>query len=144
MRTLISVALVTLLTVGIALAGEYQRESAAFEAAFAAKDYGKAAGIATTNVGKGNALNAQAYKLLVSGDMDGAKKLLLESIAADPEQFWAHNNLGVILLAEGDCSAAMKEFQLSVDANSKASDERAGARVDKAKANIAIAEKDCM
>lgn len=144
MRKLILVVVVGLLIVGTVLAGEYQKESAAFEAAFKAGDYVKAAAVATTNVGKGNALNAQAYKLIGSDDLDGAKKLLLESIAADPDQYWAHNNLGVVLLAEGDCAAAVKEFQLSVDVNSKASDEGANARVDKAKANIATAEKDCM
>ena len=143
MRKITLVVVVIFLFVGAVLAGEYQKESAAFEKAFAAGDYAKAVTLAKTGVGKGNALNMQGYTLYLAGNFKAAKAIYLQAIAADSKQYWAHNSLGAILLSEGDCAGAIREFELSGAASMNAPDDGAEARVTKAQQNIETAKRYC-
>ncbi len=135
--------IVSLLVLGIlclpVLAGEHQAESMEYERAFAAGQYPAAYELAETGVGQGNALNAIGLGLYEDSDFAGAKSYLVRAIVADPEQFWAHNTLGAILLYEGDVAGAIVEFEKHVAANLKASDSGAAARVEKGRANIRTA-----
>jgi Flp pilus assembly protein TadD len=134
-------AMVLPLIVGMVMAGEYQAESKAYEQAFSADKFDLAATLATTGVGKGNALNAAGLDLLMAGDTAAATAKFQEAITADPENYWAHNNLGVCLVKTGDFQGAIAEFKLSVEVNSKATDPGAAARVKKATENIEAAQK---
>jgi len=138
MTLMVLVMAIALLAMPV-FAGEYQPESKAYEEAFAAGKYAVAAELAKTGVGKGNALNMQAYAAWKEGDFAGAKKLCLQAIAADPEQYWAHNTLGACLMKELDFDGAIAEFKKSIEVNEKAGDPDAGARVAKAKANLETA-----
>ncbi len=132
------------------MAGEYQAESRSYEEAFAAgqlasnlqeaiSKYALAAELAKTSVGKGNALNAQAWKVWQTGDYAGAKALCELAIGSDPEQYWAYNTLGACLMKEGDVDGAIVAFKKSIEVNEMASDADASARVAKAKYNLETA-----
>jgi len=136
MRRLFLAVTVLLVAASCLVAGEYQTESAQFEKAFAAGKYELAATLAQTNVGKGNALNMLAYAAFKAGDFVKSSDLCKQAIAADPEQYWAHNTLGACLNKEGKYEEAIAEFKLSAEVNSKATDPDAEARVAKAQKNI--------
>lgn len=121
------------------IAGEYQQESIEFERAFYNGDYANAVKLAETKVGKGNALNAQGFAAYESGDFDEAEKLFRAAIELDPEQYWAYNNLGAVLLYKGQVEEAIEMFEKSVEVNSKATDTGAAARVKKAMDNATTA-----
>ena len=139
MRKLLGMVMVMLLVVPL-MAGEYQKESSEYERAFKSGNYTEAITLAKTGVGKGNALNAKGLAALNAGNLNEAKALLEEAIKQDADQYWAHNNLGVVLLAQGDAAGAAKEFQLHIDVNSAATDDGAAGRIAKGKANLATAQ----
>ena len=130
------ITLLMILLVAPVIAGEYQKENREFEAAFSAKSYAIAAKLATTDVGRGNALNAQGYQEYMAGNLAAAKKLYEESIAADPLQYWAYNNLGVVLVAQGNVDEALPLFRKSIEVNEAAPDKGALARANKARKNL--------
>ena len=138
MKKMVLVVMSLVLLVGVALAGEYQRESAAYEKAFQKADYAGAAALATTGVGKGNALNAQGLGELKAGNLAKAEELFRAAITADAEQYWAYKNLGAALVMQGkSLDEACSMFQKSVEVNGKATDSKAEERIEAAKACLA-------
>jgi len=141
MRKLITI-MVAMVAVSLLVAGECQKKSAAFNRAFSAGQAGQAGQyalavtLAKTNVGKGNALNAQAYELLKAKNFKEAEALYRQSIAADSEQYWAYNSLGTILALREDYVGAKEMFQKSIEVNSKATDSGAEKRVKTATDNL--------
>ncbi len=140
MRKLFIALMLLLLLVLPVMAGEYQPESIEYERAFAAGNYADAVDLARTKVGKGNALNAQGLDAYNAGDYEKALELLDQAIALDPDQYWAHNTKGAILLYQGKVALAIASFERSVQANAKANDDEAGLRVLKAQRNIETAK----
>jgi len=123
------------------IAGEYQKESKEFEIAFASKNYSSAVKLATTSVGKANALNAQGYQEYKSGNINLARKLYESAIENDPLQYWSYNNLGVVFISLGEFGLAISMFEKSIEINSNASDGDAKARIEKARLNLSVARK---
>lgn len=138
-KLLIAVVLIVLVLMPV-MAGEYQAESIEYERAFAAGQYQAAFELAATGVGQGNALNALGYEAYKAGQKAKAKAYLERAIKADPEQYWAYNTLGAILLYQGDVDGAIANFEKSAEVNAAAKDKGAAARIAKAKANIETAE----
>ena len=138
-KLIISLLVMTFLILPLC-AGEYQKESIEYERAFASGKYAAAAELATTGVGKGNALNAQGLAAYLSGKLAEAKKLLEAAIAADPEQYWAYNNLGCTLVALGDLDGGVANFKIAIAVNAKADWAGAAEQVEKATANLETAK----
>lgn len=137
-KLLIAVVVMCVLALPM-MAGEHQAESMEYERAFAAGQYQVASQLAKTGVGQGNALNALGFAAYETNNFAKAKGYLERAIEADPEQYWAYNTLGAILLYEGDVDGAIANFEKSAEVNAKANDADAAARVRKAERNIETA-----
>ena len=136
MRKLFVSLLVGFFAVTMVLAGEYQSESKEYEKAFKSRMYAAAVKLAKTSVGKGNALNARGYAVLREGKYKEAKKLFEAAIKADPEQYWAYNSLGTVLLALGDKKGAIDMFKKHIAVNKEATDPGADDRIAKGMKNL--------
>lgn len=140
MKKSLIVVVLALLVLMPLMAGEHKAESMEYERAMADGNYQEALLLAKTDVGQGNALNGSGFAAYEAADYAKAKGYLTRAIAADKDQYWAHNTLGAILLYEGDAAGALDEFEKHLAINMAATDDDAANRVRKARKNIKTAK----
>ena len=69
------------------------------------------------HAGETSALMNRAIQLSIKGEHEKARLIILEIIKKEPDNMYAHNNFGMILLSQGKYDEAITSFQNALNIN---------------------------